>query len=229
MKPLQRARLIICCGALLAACGPPPSPLTLTVTKEGTGSGKVVGSPAGIDCGAECAHSYRSGTAITLTATADPGSVFIGWSGGGCSGTDLCRAVVNGSGTTVTATFNRTQDVGPFAVKQTETLGHETLSGFVCDITKPFSVQATAPAVSWPFVFVPQDASKGTFTYAYTIPSAGESHDASGTYTIGPPAMDGTLTLSMKGTDNVAFNGFSGPIPVNYKFDLVPTTAASCP
>ncbi len=229
MKPSQRARLIVCWGVVLAACGPPPSPLTLTVTKVGTGSGKVVGSPAGIDCGADCEHAFASGTAVTLTATADPGSVFTGWSGGGCSGNGTCRTVVTKSGSSVTATFDRMQYVGPFVVKQTVTLGHETISGTVCDITKPFTVPAVAPNVSWNFNFIPADASKGTWTYAYTIQSAGESHDASGTYTIGLPAMDGTLTLTMKGSDHVVFTGFNGNLPVSYQFNLVPTNPAACP
>ena len=39
-----------------------------------------------------------------LTATADPGSTFAGWSGGGCSGTATCTVTMN-SDTAVTATF----------------------------------------------------------------------------------------------------------------------------
>jgi beta-lactam-binding protein with PASTA domain len=37
-------------------------------------------------------------------ATADPGSTFTGWSGGGCSGTSNCVVTLN-SDTAVTATF----------------------------------------------------------------------------------------------------------------------------
>jgi hypothetical protein len=83
---------------------------TLTVTKAGAGSGTVSSSPAGISCGAVCSAPFVSPSTVTLTATADSGSGFTGWSGGGCSGTGAC--VMNFSGTTtVTATFEPTTAV----------------------------------------------------------------------------------------------------------------------
>ena len=33
---------------------------------------------------------------VTLTATPDAGSKFVGWSGGGCSGTGECTVTVDG-------------------------------------------------------------------------------------------------------------------------------------
>src|SRR5207249_8276699 len=62
----------------------------LTVTNAGTGSGTVTSVPAGISCGASCSGSYSSGTAVTLTATPASGSIFTGWSGGGCTGAGSC-------------------------------------------------------------------------------------------------------------------------------------------
>jgi len=76
----------------------------LTVSKTGTGSGLVSSSPSGIVCGGDCSQSYDYGTDVTLTAVADPGSTFMGWSGGGCTGVGTCVVTVNAS-TTVTATF----------------------------------------------------------------------------------------------------------------------------
>jgi uncharacterized delta-60 repeat protein len=62
---------------------------TLTLTKAGSGTGTVSSAPAGISCGSSCAHVYRHGTAVTLTAIASPGSSFLGWSGP-CAGTGIC-------------------------------------------------------------------------------------------------------------------------------------------
>jgi hypothetical protein len=76
----------------------------VTVTKSGSGSGSIMSNPAGVNCGATCLFEYAHGTTVTLNATADPGSVFAGWSGGGCSGTGSCTVTLNAD-TTVTATF----------------------------------------------------------------------------------------------------------------------------
>jgi hypothetical protein len=90
-----------------AACVAPYCPShTLTVVKAGTGSGTVTSSPAGIECGAKCAAAYEEGVAVTLSAKAGSGSVFTGWSGGGCHGTKSCTLTI-AADTTVTATFRR--------------------------------------------------------------------------------------------------------------------------
>jgi hypothetical protein len=77
---------------------------TLTVSKSGTGSGKVTSNPAGIDCGNDCSEVYKKDTSVTLTATPDPGSKFAGWSGD-CPGTGPCTLIMN-SNKSVNATFN---------------------------------------------------------------------------------------------------------------------------
>jgi hypothetical protein len=118
---------------------------------------------------------------------------------------------------------------GPYAVKQTQNLGGEALSGFVCNITTPFAVRVDTPKVNFVFNFSPSSAAGRTWTYAYSIPSAGESHDAHGQYTIGLPPPDGTLVLSMTGSDHVTFTGFDGNFPVNYQFSLVPSNDSPCP
>lgn len=77
---------------------------SLTVTRSGSGSGVVRSTPAGIDCGATCAGEFAHGSTVTLTAAPNPGSRFLGWSGGGCSGTGACQVALD-SDTTVGATF----------------------------------------------------------------------------------------------------------------------------
>jgi pimeloyl-ACP methyl ester carboxylesterase len=81
-----------------------PTLWSLTVTKDGTGSGQVFSTPVGISCGAACGAPFASGAVVTLTAVPDADSSFAGWSGGGCSGTGTC-AVTMSSAQAVTATF----------------------------------------------------------------------------------------------------------------------------
>jgi hypothetical protein len=78
---------------------------TLQVTKNGAGSGTVTSSPSGISCGTTCSRSFSGGATVTLTAVPASGSVFAGWSGGGCTGTGSCTVQIN-SNMTVTAAFN---------------------------------------------------------------------------------------------------------------------------
>ena len=55
----------------------------LTVTKAGAGSGTVISTPVGIDCGSDCTETYRGDTPIDVTLAAIPtaGSIFKGWTG----------------------------------------------------------------------------------------------------------------------------------------------------
>ena len=77
---------------------------TLSVARSGTGSGKVTSDPAGIDCGATCSASFASNRVVTLAAATDPGSIFAGWSGEGCSGTGTCVLTMS-QARSVTAAF----------------------------------------------------------------------------------------------------------------------------
>lgn len=82
----------------------------LTVNKTGTGDGMVTSIPAGIDCGTKCSTLFIHGSIITLTAQADVGSQFTGWSGD-CSGKEECEVTVD-EPKNVTATFEL--DLGNF-------------------------------------------------------------------------------------------------------------------
>ena len=74
---------------------------TLTVNRGGTGIGSVRSTPVGIDCGTSCQAQFVLNTNISLSATAQSGSTFVGWSGAGC-GTNV---TLNDS-MTCTAIFN---------------------------------------------------------------------------------------------------------------------------
>lgn len=83
--------------------GPIPQK-NLTVSKSGGGVGSVASFPAGISCGTDCAEPYDFGTAVTLTASAAPPSVFAGW-GGGCSGMSSSCTLTMDADRAVTAKF----------------------------------------------------------------------------------------------------------------------------
>ena len=76
----------------------------ITVTKSGTGGGNVESADKRITCGSKCVSPYAAATAVTLTAKADSGSSFAGWSGA-CAGTATCTVAVNGAND-VGAIFN---------------------------------------------------------------------------------------------------------------------------
>ncbi len=77
---------------------------TLSVTRDGSGSGTVTSNPPGIDCGATCSAAFDSGTVVTLMATPATGSIFSGWSGSACSGTGPCTVTLTAN-TTIFARF----------------------------------------------------------------------------------------------------------------------------
>src|SRR4051812_15408098 len=77
---------------------------TLTVTKAGSGTGKVTSSPTGINCGTTCSATFQLGASVTLKASAAAGSRFTGWSGD-CTGTNTnCKLKLTAS-RAATATF----------------------------------------------------------------------------------------------------------------------------
>ena len=150
-------------------------------------------------------------------------------SGGGNSGGGAGSANQGSSEATPEPTQLADLSGGPYTVKQIETLGGEAISGTVCSTSKPFSVLSVTPHVTFTFNFVPLDAQHGNVTYTYSIPSAGESHDAAGTYTLAGVDKAGTLQLSLTVSDHVVFKGFDGNIPNRYKFNLVRTDNTACP
>jgi hypothetical protein len=56
-------------------------PPVLSVSKTGSGSGTVISSPPGIDCGVTCTTPFSIGQEFALTATPAAGSLFAGWGG----------------------------------------------------------------------------------------------------------------------------------------------------
>ena len=107
----------------------------LSVSTDGSGSGTVTSDVGAINCGISCSHSFEYGTTVHLTASPDTGSIFTGWSGGGCSGTDVC-AVAMTAATSVSATFEPAPET---LTVNTSGTGKGTISsnpdGIYCDVT----------------------------------------------------------------------------------------------
>ena len=170
---------------------------TLIATKGGAGTGTVTSIPPGIDCGAVCSKDYIIGTVVSLTAVPSPDSLFTGWSGGSCSGTEPCTVVMTG-GHTVIANF----------APQTYTIVATAGAGGTIDPTgsitvnyggtQRFTIGATA---GYHIVdLLVDDASVGPLE-AYTFDNVRENHSivpifAINTYTVNASAPDGHGTIN---------------------------------
>ena len=164
--------------------GGTPRRATLTVQLAGAGSGTVSSSPKGISCGSRCSKAYFIGTSVTLTATPAPGSVFVGWSGGNCSGTGLCTTSLQ-SNTTVTAVFEPDDGTQRFILtvnKQLTGFGDGVVTSISpAGIDCGSSCVASFPAGTEITLFASPDS--GEFTGWTAGPCAG-STDQSCTFTL---------------------------------------------
>ena len=128
-------------------------PFALSVALAGTGAGSVASVPAGITCGADCTELFPTGTMVTLTATPGANSVFTGWSGAGCSGTNTCVVAMTAA-RNVVATFSlNTLTV----VKAGNGLGEVTGTGISCgsvgtDCTENYNAATSVTLVATPGV-----------------------------------------------------------------------------
>jgi uncharacterized repeat protein (TIGR01451 family) len=142
---------------------------TLTVTKNGSGTGTVTSSPAGIDCGSTCSAQYADGTSVTLTGTPGANTQPVSWSGcDSVNGSNQCIVAMT-SARTVTATFN--------LVKRTLTVTRAgTGSGSVASLPAGINCGSTCTAAY----------DHGTVVALFASPQAGSifagwSGDCSGT------------------------------------------------
>ena len=88
VKPIRLACIVIMASTLHVSAA------NLKTMNTGLGTGAVMSSPAGINCGADCDESYGSSVSVTLTASAASGSTFTGWEGD-CAGTAPCTLAMN--------------------------------------------------------------------------------------------------------------------------------------
>jgi len=90
-------------GSCVGIDGGPISTMVV-VTSVGLGTGTVTGTGLACAPGGACTATVTAGTPYVLTAVADPGYFFVGWRGGGCSGTGTCSVTPSGN-TSIEAGF----------------------------------------------------------------------------------------------------------------------------
>ena len=93
-------------------------PFSLSVVEAGPGAGTVKSAPPGIECGAACTALMDDGSEVGLSASPAAGSVFLGWSGAGCSGEGGCTVTMS-EPRTVTATFVAAKPLPPHGLALT--------------------------------------------------------------------------------------------------------------
>jgi DNA-binding beta-propeller fold protein YncE len=108
----------------------PDRTLSLTIG----GPGRVLSSPAGIDCQASCAHAFADGTAVTLEAEPASGYELLGWTGA-CSGKRRCPVQMV-QDAAVTATFVRIEDaLGVSVIGSGTGTVSDSAAGIDCGLT----------------------------------------------------------------------------------------------
>ena len=137
---------MVAIGAAACGGGTDVTAPTLSIALAGSGRGTVTGTPGSINCtnasgstSGTCEAELEDGAEVTLSATAELGSTFVGWSGDDvtCGANTPCAMTVSDS-RTVTATFDAA------AATQTLTLvggGAGTGSGRV--VSEPAGIDCT--------------------------------------------------------------------------------------
>jgi uncharacterized repeat protein (TIGR02543 family) len=183
---------------------------TLTVEFYGNGDGAVVSDPAGIDLTATGSFDFVQGTQVTLTATPEAGSFFVGW-GGACSGTGDCVVDVDDA-LTVTAEFALDTDVvsDTFAILSGNDDAEE-FEDFVNDFFPAGSVQLDSNDLDLTFDTAGGGRGRVTVGLRYadvTIPQGAVIRSASITFTTIGTAGNVTLDIEAQAADDApAFEG----------------------
>lgn len=201
----------------------------LGVIKDGTGTGTVLSTPAGINCGTGCQGSFNTNSTVTLSVVPNADSDFLGWSGA-CQGAGTTCSVALTQSTTVTARFAKKRFTLTVALTGNGTgqiqsadaqivcSATETKCSFTYDVGTQVRLQGIATTGSSFAGWQDDCASSGrndctvTMTGPKLIRGAfGRVSSGSGTV-IAPDASEFLLTFAKAGTGSgsVAFQGSSG-------------------
>lgn len=202
---------------------------TLTVSKSGAGTGRVVSTPAGIDCGSTCSKSLSG--KIMLTAVPSAGSAFTGWSGGGCSGTGTCTITLTANVSIAAAFALVSAPSAPQAVTATPgallaslsfsppaSNGGGTITQYTASCSSAGQVTRTASGATSP---ISVNGLAGGVTYACTITAT----NTGGTGPASAPVNVTPITLSLTAAASVLVHATVGEaaLPID---PLIPVTGA---
>ena len=84
-----------------------PVKVGVRARNTGTITGSINGGTPVLNCGSLCSTSVAPGTSVVLSAIAPAGKAFLGWSGGGCSGTALTCTIAPRAAVSVEALFEK--------------------------------------------------------------------------------------------------------------------------
>jgi len=178
--------------------------LDLTVSRSGTGSGTVTSTDGGINCGSDCSEAFNSGTTVTLTATANTGSTFTGWSGD-CTGTSSSCTVTMNAAKNVTAAF--TLNTYTITASVVGSGGSISPSGSVTVNYNSNQTFTITPNSGYKVSDVKVDSvSKGAIS-TYTFSNVTADHTISASFSIAY-----TLTVSKSGTGSGTVTSTDGGI-----------------
>lgn len=104
--PFTKTHSLVFFEATYSAEAQDPNNHFARVLLSGDGKGKVTSDPQGVNCGAACAASFPTGTAVKLKAKASKGSVFSGWRGD-CQSVAAVYSVTLDTNQNCTAVFTR--------------------------------------------------------------------------------------------------------------------------
>ena len=130
-------------GAQLQISGTNPGTPTYTLTVNVSGSGSGTTSPS------IGTHSYRAGSAVTIVATAQPGSVFSGWSGAVTGSTNPLAITMDGN-KSLTANFALQNTAGGLKSLASFPIGVAVNAGFENNSVINSSTSAQQQAVVFP-------------------------------------------------------------------------------
>lgn len=211
---LSSGSLSIGSGNLAVTSAAPPVRYNLAITKNGDGSGTITSSPNGISCGTGCTAGFNGDKSLTLTAAADSGSTFTGWSGGGCSGSGTCTLTL-AADSGVVATFTKINGpVAAFSFSHSAPYVGQTIQ---------FSDQSTAAPFSWLWDFGDGMATSSLQSPTHSFLSAGTySVNLTVSNSFGSTSITKSVTVSPYGNaftliSDLASNG--GTLPVDYTID----------